>query len=118
MDPQNFLKTVTSLIQHNQSGASGLNAAALGNLIRANSGLDWVDHGFARLSDVLRQLESDGKIRVVKDPRVGLLVYPAETTAPEESATRTSELVSPPNRLVRPLKSAVWHAFVSANPPN
>lgn len=123
MDLAGFLSTVVSLVRHNQRSGAGLNAAVLGNLIRSQAGLDWIDHGFPRLSDALNQLESAGEIRIVRDPRAGLVVFPAEKTPPLPAAAQAASTEQqgvattiPVSRSSRPLKKAVWNAFVAATP--
>ncbi len=100
-----------------------MNAAFLGNAVCSRAGLDWERYGFLKLSDVLRKLESEGRLRLVTDPKSGLTVF---TTDAENAPSRELAAEATPSPVPRTatfgfdraLKKPVWNAFVASTPTN
>jgi hypothetical protein len=110
-----FLDNVNQIINTNEKAGAGLKVSILGNLIRNSLRLHWNDFGFARLKEVLQELESRQQIRVGYDERDVFTVWAlSNRDAPISPlvAVATKPTTPPPVRL----RNAVWTAFVRALP--
>lgn len=115
MDTNSFLDAVVSTIKRNVplQGNEGLTAARLGWLLRSLHGIDWNEFGYPKLSAVLADLQAARLIRVDKNAKGALAVWPAgaEPAAPVEvlvAKAHPSDRHAP----FRRLRTSAWNAFV------
>jgi hypothetical protein len=125
MDRTEFLSAVVSVIRYNEGPDSGINAANLGALLRRKAGLNWAEHGFGKLSDVLLELEAQRRIKVERGTGVGIVLRTLSeaVVAGGEPSKDSCEKTLPapaqhPRKPTQYLKSVVWNAFIAATPKN
>ena len=119
MDTKSFLTTLLTTVQDLQAarGTDSVDVAYLGNALH-KGGHDWTIHGFERLSAALAQLQQDKLVEILRSEK-GALRVRADSRSAGSSRTDLPALPMPPlfaathGRRFRPLRPAVWFAFVA-----
>ena len=118
MDRDAFLSAVSKLILSNypKDPLRGLKASEVGLLIRRGlPEVSWESFGYPKLKGILADLEASGLIRTGVDEKQAFTVWlpgtPASTI--ERSATQPQQQGLAQREPFRPLRKAVWSAFVT-----
>lgn len=106
MTADEFRSAVFQIVSNNCSPSKGLKASALGNLVLRSLGESWQQHGYARLKDLLQDLEKRGQITLGIDEQGALAVWLG-------SESPTTAQPAPPSTSLR---KEVWLAFVALSP--
>ncbi|MFG0299669.1 MAG: hypothetical protein ACF8K1_08745 [Phycisphaerales bacterium JB047] len=107
MDQNAYLKSVAEVIDLELKTSPILKAAKLGSKLKSQD-LDWKQFGYSRLKHVLRAVSAMTDVNVGLDETDALSISRTQSLS-----TPTSEAKNRSEWEAKPLKKAVWAAFVS-----
>ena len=116
MTAQDYFSEVYKAIRTNfysPDPTGGMLVAILANLVKRSIGHDHTEFGFSKFGDVLRELEHQGLVRTGLNSKSAFSVWLVDETT--RIAPVPPTIHSEPT--FRPLRKAVWLAFVATMPP-
>src|SRR5215831_11201146 len=112
MSKQQYLLAVLEIIQGSPQSQTGLRASTLGNLtLRKLPHLHWNLFGWPALKDLLLDLQSQGRVRLIHDAKQMLAV--TIDPLPIAAATAAAAAIRPASMRLR---RDIWAAFINLRP--
>ena len=118
MDSDGYLLEVNRVIRENfrpNDSSGGMVAATVASFVRQTVRDEQTKFGFLKFKDVLLALQQRGLIKIGENSKGALAIWLPGCSAPAGSVIGASNPV-PVSPAFRPLRSEVWHAFVSDTP--